>query len=118
MRAKSLAPYAELISKLMTLDQAELVFGHWSHDLFCVGTASSYDEACETQDTSILTIEHISGYRFRVRCALDRKSPFGWYKDGEILKFRGVCYDVRGDEAVLKVAQIIRDALVIRSADS
>ena len=110
-RAKWLAPYAELISKLTTLDHAGLVFAHWSLDQFCIGTAPSYETFCETENTGILTIEHISGNRFQIRCALDRKSWFGWYKDGEVLKFRGVCYDVRGDEAVSIVGGIICDAL-------
>jgi hypothetical protein len=107
-----------LIGKLATLDQAELVFGHWSHDQFCIGTDPNDEMFCEIQNTPILTIEHVSGNRFRIRCALDRKSPFGWYKEGEILKFRGVCYDSRGDEAVLKIGRIINDALITRSVDS
>ncbi len=109
-RSISMRPYGDLLLRLAEHPDAELLFGHWSHDLFYIGTASSYDESIKSGNGTIVIIEQLRGDLFRIRSRGEGPAPsFGWHQEGSELKWHGRTQDVRGESAVTAVYEILSE---------
>ncbi len=103
--------FGKVLRDLASRDYSARVFGHWSHDRFIIGTASSYEESLDAPHDELVTIENVRGETFLVGFANTGCSHFGWHRENNQDVFDGCLRECSTSDLVPLVDQVIQNLL-------
>lgn len=112
----STRPLAPVLAAVAACDYARLVFGHWSHSLFVIGTAPSYAVSDSPLHQDIVMIESDKD-EFVLGYGATPTSEWGLtISDGRIVR---TGQWIRCDEqtAVTTIGRVVRSVLAFREPD-
>jgi hypothetical protein len=116
--APRLTILGQLLSELQSRPYATSVYGHFSHDLFIIGTAPSYQEADNSSHRRILGILP-RGEVFRVGYGATPESNWGWDNVDGSMQEVGSWEACTTAEALALIDRIVpRDLLVFIAKDT
>lgn len=104
---------SEVLAKVATCDYAEFVFGHWSHQLFIVGTAPSYSVSDSKLHQNILLIV---SEKDGLEIGFGETPTSEWgikQSEGKIIR-KGCWIKCDADTAVRTIGAVIRGVLDVR----
>lgn len=110
-RGHRLAAFANVLHDLAVRDYSSRLFGHWSHDVFIIGTASSYEASFDLPEYKLVTLENVRGQIFAVSFAEAGAATFGWHRENDRDVFDGCLRECRANEVVPIVDEVIQKSL-------